>query len=218
MLTETQLAIRDMVRNFAQEQVKPRTFEFELENGFPQELFEQMAGLGLWGMTAPEEFGGAGVDTVSYALSLMEIAAADGTFYDSFDPEFHHCEWSSKRWDGRAQGKFFDLIGGQMIGAFALTEADAGSDASAIRTRATKVDGGWRLSGSKQFITSGRIAGLAIVIAGRTRTPVRKVCQPFSCQPIAMATMSTRSNISLVRLLLTPALCASRICSWKMIS
>lgn len=167
MLTETQLAIRDMVRNFAQEQVKPRTFEFELENGFPQELFEQMAGLGLWGMTAPEEFGGAGVDTVSYALSLMEIAAADGALSTIVSIQNSIIVNGLLKDGTDAQKARFlpDLIGGQMIGAFALTEADAGSDASAIRTRATKVDGGWKLSGSKQFITSGRIAGLAIVIA-----------------------------------------------------
>ena len=167
MLTETQLAIRDMVRNFAQEQVKPRTFEFELENGFPQELFEQMAGLGLWGMTAPEEFGGAGVDTVSYALSLMEIAAADGALSTIVSIQNSIIVNGLLKDGTDAQKARFlpDLIGGQMIGAFALTEADAGSDASAIRTRATKVDGGWKLSGSKQFITSGRIAGLAMVIA-----------------------------------------------------
>ena len=167
MLTETQLAIRDMVRNFAQEQVKPRTFEFELENGFPQELFEQMAGLALWGMTAPEEFGGAGVDTVSYALSLMEIAAADGALSTIVSIQNSIIVNGLLKDGTDAQKARFlpDLIGGQMIGAFALTEADAGSDASAIRTRATKVDGGWKLSGSKQFITSGRIAGLAIVIA-----------------------------------------------------
>ena len=167
MLTETQLAIRDMVRNFAQEQVKPRTFEFELENGFPQELFEQMAGLGLWGMTAPEEFGGAGVDTVSYALSLMEIAAADGALSTIVSIQNSIIVNGLLKDGTDAQKARFlpDLIGGQMIGAFALTEADAGSDASAIRTRATKVDGGWKLSGSEQFITSGRIAGLAIVIA-----------------------------------------------------
>ncbi|MFC6200133.1 acyl-CoA dehydrogenase family protein [Ponticaulis profundi] len=167
MLTETQLAIRDMVRNFAQEQVKPRTFEFELENGFPQELFEQMAGLGLWGMTAPEEFGGAGVDTFSYALSLMEIAAADGALSTIVSIQNSIIVNGLLKDGTDAQKARFlpDLIGGRMIGAFALTEADAGSDASAIRTRATKVDGGWKLSGSKQFITSGRIAGLAMVIA-----------------------------------------------------
>ena len=78
ILNETQQAIADAVRDFAQEQLRPRTQEFEAAGGYPPALFEELAGLGLMGMTAPEEFGGAGADTVSYALSLMEIGAADG--------------------------------------------------------------------------------------------------------------------------------------------
>src|SRR3546814_19997617 len=78
ILNETQQAIRDAVRAFAQERIKPRSAAFEAARGYPKELFEQLAGLGVMGMTAPEEVGGAGADYVSYALTLMEIAAADG--------------------------------------------------------------------------------------------------------------------------------------------
>ena len=78
ILTDTQTAIRDMVRDFAQEQIRPHSAAFEAAGGYPDGLFEQMAGLGLMGMTAPERFGGAEADYVSYALALMEIAAADG--------------------------------------------------------------------------------------------------------------------------------------------
>src|SRR3546814_12758634 len=78
ILNETQQAIRDAVRAFAQERIKPRSAAFEAARGYPRELFEQLAGLGVMGMTAPEEVGGAGADYVSYALTLMEIAAADG--------------------------------------------------------------------------------------------------------------------------------------------
>src|SRR5690606_6953140 len=78
ILTDTQSAIRDAVRDFAQEQIKPHSFAFEAAKAYPPELFERMAALGLMGMTAPETVGGAGADYVSYALSLMEIAAADG--------------------------------------------------------------------------------------------------------------------------------------------
>src|SRR3546814_20043180 len=78
ILNETQQAIRDAVRAFAQERIKPRSAAFETARGYPRELFEQLAGLGVMGMTAPEEVGGAGADYVSYALTLMEIAAADG--------------------------------------------------------------------------------------------------------------------------------------------
>src|SRR3546814_20038188 len=80
ILNETQQAIRDAVRAFAQERIKPRSAAFEAARGYPRELFEQLAGLGVMGMTAPEEVGGAGADYVSYALTLMEIAPADGAF------------------------------------------------------------------------------------------------------------------------------------------
>jgi alkylation response protein AidB-like acyl-CoA dehydrogenase len=167
MLTEIQSAIRDTVRDFAQETIRPHSAHFEAEGGYPPELFHDMAALGLWGMTAPESFGGAEADAVSYALALMEIAAADGALSTIVSIQ-NSILVSGLLKDGNdAQKARFlpDLIGGRTIGAFALTEADAGSDASAVRTRATKVDGGWRITGSKQFITSGKIAGLAMIVA-----------------------------------------------------
>ena len=167
ILTETQSAIRDAVRSFAQEQIKPGSFSFEEKGGFPPELFQELAGLGLMGMTAPEKFGGAEADFISYALSLIEIAAADGALSTVVSIQ-NSLIVSSLIKDGtpEQQERFLpDLIAGRMIGAFALTETDAGSDASAMRTRATKVEGGYVLNGSKQFISSGRIAGLAIVYA-----------------------------------------------------
>ncbi|MEC3947395.1 acyl-CoA dehydrogenase family protein [Sphingobium sp. HWE2-09] len=167
MLTEIQSAIRDTVRDFAQETIRPHSARFESEGGYPPELFHDMAALGLWGMTAPESFGGAEADAVSYALALMEIAAADGALSTIVSIQ-NSILVSGLLKDGSdtQKARFLpDLIGGRTIGAFALTEADAGSDASAVRTRATKVDGGWRITGSKQFITSGKIAGLAMIVA-----------------------------------------------------
>lgn len=167
MLTEIQTAIRDTVRAFAQEAIRPHSARFESEGGYPPALFQDMAGLGLWGMTAPEAFGGAEADAVSYALALMEIAAADGALSTIVSIQ-NSILVSGLLKDGNAaqQARFLpDLIGGRTIGAFALTEADAGSDASAVRTRAIKVDGGWRITGAKQFITSGKIAGVVMIVA-----------------------------------------------------
>ncbi len=167
MLTEIQAAIRDTVRAFAQEAIRPHSARFESEGGYPPALFQDMAGLGLWGMTAPEAFGGAEADAVSYALALMEIAAADGALSTIVSIQ-NSILVSGLLKDGNAaqQARFLpDLIGGRTIGAFALTEADAGSDASAVRTRAIKVDGGWRITGAKQFITSGKIAGVVMIVA-----------------------------------------------------
>lgn len=167
ILTETQVAIRDVVRDFAQDRLRPLSQRFEAEGGYPAALFEEVASLGLMGMTAPERFGGAAADYVSYALALIEIAAADGALSTIISIQ-NSLIVSGLLKDGTAeqQARFLpDLIAGKMIGAFALTEADAGSDAAAMRCRAVKVDGGYRLNGAKQFITSASIAGLAIVYA-----------------------------------------------------
>jgi alkylation response protein AidB-like acyl-CoA dehydrogenase len=167
ILTETQAAIQASIRAYAQEKLRPRTQAFEAAGGYPPELFSELADLGLLGMVAPEEDGGAGADYVSYALALIEIAAADGALSTILSIQ-NSLIISALLKDGTpAQKQRFlpDLIGGKTIGAFALTETDAGSDASAIRTRATKAAGGWTLNGSKQFITSGKIGKLALVIA-----------------------------------------------------
>jgi len=167
VLTETQSAIRDAVRDFVQERVRPNSAAYEAAGGYPPGLFEEIAGLGLMGMTAPEAFGGAEADYISYALALIEVAAGDGALSTILSIQNSLIVSALLRLGSPDQQARFlpDLVGGRMIGAFALTEADAGSDASAIRTRATRVEGGWRLNGAKQFITSGRIAGLAIVFA-----------------------------------------------------
>ena len=81
LLNETQQAIQDSVRDFAQERIRPKAREFEKAGGYPRELFEELAALGLMGMVVPEEMGGTGADTVSYAVSLIELAAADGRPY-----------------------------------------------------------------------------------------------------------------------------------------
>ena len=167
ILTGTQQAIRDAVRAFAQERIKPQSASYEQARGYPAGLFEEIASLGLMGMTAPEEVGGGGADYVSYALALMEIAAADGALSTIVSIQ-NSLIVSSLLKDGTPEqrARFLpDLLAGRMIGAFALTETEAGSDASAICMRAQKVEGGYRLNGAKQFISSGKIAGIAIVYA-----------------------------------------------------
>jgi len=167
VLNETQSAIRDAVRAFAQDQIRPNSLSFEAAKAYPDSLFEEMATLGLMGMTAPEAVGGAEADYISYALALMEIAAADGALSTIVSIQNSLIVAGLLKDGTPAQQERFlpDLIAGRLIGAFALTETDAGSDASAIRTRAVKVEGGYILNGSKQFITSGRIAGIAMVYA-----------------------------------------------------
>lgn len=167
ILSETQQAVQEAIRAFAQEEIKPRSAQFEAAGGYPPELFIQMGELGLMGVTAPEEEGGAGLDMVSYALALIEIGAADGALSTIMSVQ-NSLVISGLLREGSAEQKarfLPDLIAGRSIGAFALTEENAGSDASAIRTRAVRDGGNWVLNGAKQFITSGKIAGLTIVFA-----------------------------------------------------
>lgn len=181
ILSETQSAVRDAVRAFSQEQLKPRSMSFEESKGYPDGLFEELASLGLMGMAAPEEYGGAALDSVSYALALIELAAGDGALSTIISIQNSLIVGSLLKLGTDAQKARFlpDLIAGRMIGAFALTEADAGSDASALRTCAQRVEGGWKLSGSKQFISNGRIGGLAIVFAVTDREAGKKGITAF---------------------------------------
>ena len=181
ILSDVQRAIRDTVREMAQEQIRPHSARFAEDGGYPRQLFEDLAQLGLMGMTAPEHAGGAAAVYVSYALALIEIAAADGALSTIVSIQ-NSIMVSGILKDGTPaqQARWLpELTSGRMIGAFALTESDAGSDAAAIRTTATRVDGGWRLNGAKQFITSGRIAGVAMVIAVTDPAAGRKGISAF---------------------------------------
>jgi alkylation response protein AidB-like acyl-CoA dehydrogenase len=167
VLNETQAAIQEVVRDFVQARIRPAAAAHAAAGGYPATLFEEMASLGLMGMLAPEDLSGAAADMVSYSLALMEIAAGDGALSTIVSIQNSIMVAGLLR-DGSDEQKarfLPDMIAGRAIGAFALTEADAGSDAAAIRTRASRVAGGWRIEGTKQFITSGRIAKVAMTFA-----------------------------------------------------
>lgn len=167
MLTENQRQIRDMARQFAQRELAPTVAERDRVARFPREAFAQMGDLGMLGMTVPMEFGGAGTDYVSYALAIMEIAAADGASSTSF--QVHNslvCLPLLKHGTADQKERYLrPLARGEQLGAFCLTEPGAGSDAAAITTRAKKVGNKFVLNGTKQFITSGRSADIALVFA-----------------------------------------------------
>lgn len=181
ILSEVQSMIRDTVRAYALASLRPRSADFERAGGYPPGLFEELASLGLMGMVAPEDFGGAGADYVSYVLALIELAAGDGALSTIVSIQNSiMVNGLLKDGTGEQRDRWLpELVSGRTIGAFALTETDAGSDASAIRTRATRVAEGWRLEGTKQFITSGRIAGLTMVIAVTDPTAGKKGLSAF---------------------------------------
>lgn len=167
MLTESQRQVRDMVRQFAQRELAPGAGERDRIPRFPREAFQRMAGLGLLGMTVPAAFDGAGVDNVSYALAVIEIAAADGATSTAF--QVHNslvCQTLLRHGTPEQQERYLrSLARGEQLGAFCLTEPGAGSDAAAITTRAYRRGNRFALCGTKQFITSGASADLAVVFA-----------------------------------------------------
>ena len=167
VLTEGQRQIRDLVRNFAQRELAPTAALRDREPRFPREAFVKMAELGLMGMVVPQEHGGSGTDYVSYALAVMEIAAADGATSTAF--QVHNslvCMSILTHGSAQQRERFLrPLAKGEYLGAFCLTEPDAGSDSAAIRTRARRDGNRFVLNGTKQFITSGKSADLAIAFA-----------------------------------------------------
>jgi len=167
ILTEEQEMIRDMARAFAQKELAPYAAEWDQGSPLPAGLLRQMGDLGLMGMTVPEQWGGAGTDYISYALALMEIAGGDGGISTIMSVNNAPVCAAILKDGSEAQKEDFlkPLARGEMIGAFCLTEPQAGSDAGMLKTRAVKTTDGWVINGSKQFITSGKIGGAAIIFA-----------------------------------------------------
>lgn len=167
ILTEEQEMIRDMARAFAQKELAPHAAEWDRGSPLPAGLLQQMGDLGLMGMTVPEQWGGAGTDYISYALALMEIAGGDGGISTIMSVNNAPVCAAILKDGSEAQKEDFlkPLARGEMIGAFCLTEPQAGSDAGMLKTRAVKTKDGWLINGSKQFITSGKIGGAAIIFA-----------------------------------------------------
>jgi alkylation response protein AidB-like acyl-CoA dehydrogenase len=167
MLSEEQRLVQATARDFAQQKLAPNAAAWDREKRFPKEALAEMGGLGLMGMLVPEEWGGAGADHVAYALALMEIAAGDGA--TSTIMSVHNsvgCMPILKFGSDEQRRRFLrPMAEGKLLAAFCLTEPQAGSDASAIRTRARRDGNHWVLEGTKQFITSGENADLAIVFA-----------------------------------------------------
>ena len=167
LLTQDQEMIRDAVRAFAQEQLWPHAARWDKEHHFPREAHQGLAALGAYGICVPEEFGGAGLDYVTLALVLEEIAAGDGGTSTAISVTNCPVNAILMRYGNAAQKKQWlaRLAAGELLGVFCLTEPHVGSDASALRTTAQKDGDGYVLNGVKQFITSGKNGHLAIVIA-----------------------------------------------------
>jgi butyryl-CoA dehydrogenase len=167
LLSPDQEMIRDAVRDFAQRELWPRAAEWDKTHHFPKDVHQGLADLGAYGICVPEGLGGAGLDYLTLALVLEEIAAGDGGTSTAISVT--NCPVNAilmKYGNAAQQAQWLQpLAQGQMLGAFCLTEPHVGSDASALRTTAVKQGDEYVINGVKQFITSGKNGHVAIVIA-----------------------------------------------------
>ena len=181
ILSSEHQMIQAALREFSQEQLAPNAARWDKEHHFPKEQLTQLAALGAFGVAVPEELGGAGLDYLSLALVLEEIAAGDGG--TSTIISVNNCPVCSIAMmfanDAQKQQWLRPLAQGNMLGAFCLTEPHVGSDAGALRTTAVKDGDHYVINGVKQFITSGKYADVAIVMAVTDKAAGKKGISAF---------------------------------------
>jgi alkylation response protein AidB-like acyl-CoA dehydrogenase len=166
-LTQDQKEIQALTRDFANAEIEPHAAAWDRDHHFPRELFGKLAELGLMGACVPAEYGGAGVDFLSYILVLEELSRADAGVGVTVAVHTSAVTLPLLAYGTDEQKSRFvpPLARGEHLGAFALTEAEAGSDAGAIRTKAEPSGDGWTITGAKQWITNGRYAGTFLLFA-----------------------------------------------------
>jgi alkylation response protein AidB-like acyl-CoA dehydrogenase len=181
MLADEHRQLRDALRDFAEQQLAPHAAEWDRKASFPRSALKQLAALGTFGIAVPETYGGAGMDYTALAIALEEIAAGDGA--TSTIISVNNCPvcsilmaWASEE---QKQRYLVPLARGDMLGAFCLTEPHVGSEASGLRTSAVRDGGDWVLNGVKQFITSGKNADVAIVLAVTDKTAGKRGISAF---------------------------------------
>lgn len=166
-LTEEQQQVKQMVREFAEAEIKPHVMEWDEAQAFPRELFTKMGELGLMGVLFPEEYGGAGMGYVEYATVIEEIARICGSVGLSLAAHNSLCTNHIFQYASEEMKRKYvpALAKGEKLGAWGLTEPGSGSDASGMKTTAVRRNGGWVLNGSKNFITHGISADTCVVLA-----------------------------------------------------
>jgi alkylation response protein AidB-like acyl-CoA dehydrogenase len=171
-LTQDQREIQALTRDFAKAEIEPHASQWDRDHHFPRDLFGKLAELGLMGACVPQEYGGAGVDFLSYILVLEELSRADAGVGVTVAVHTSAVTLPLLTYGTDEQKSRFvpPLARGEHLGAFALTEPEAGSDAGAIRTKAEPADDGWTITGAKQWITNGRYSGTFLLFARTDQT------------------------------------------------
>lgn len=180
-LTQEQRLLRQMIRDFAKREVAPGAAQRDQAARFPNELVPKMAQLGLFGIMIPQEYGGAGLDAVSAAIIVEELARVDGAVALIVASHNSLCTSHIFSFGSEAQKqKFLPLLArGEKLGAWALSEPGSGSDAAALKTRATLEENHWVLNGEKQFTTQGCTAGIYVIMASMEPSQERKGISAF---------------------------------------
>ena len=166
-LTDEERLVRDTAYGYAQDKLLPRVTSAYLDERFDREIMSEMGELGLLGATIPHEYGGAELGYVAYGLIAREVERVDSGYRSAMSVQSSLVMHPIYAYGSEEQRKKYlpKLASGEWVGCFGLTEPDAGSDPAGMRTRATKIDGGYRLDGSKMWITNSPIADLAVVWA-----------------------------------------------------
>ncbi|HEX8514220.1 MAG TPA: acyl-CoA dehydrogenase [Allosphingosinicella sp.] len=166
-LSDEERLVRDTARAYAQEKLQPRVTEAFLDENFDRAIMSEMGELGLLGATISPEYGGAGLNYVSYGLVAREVERVDSGYRSAMSVQSSLVMHPINAYGSEEQKRRWlpGLASGELIGCFGLTEPDAGSDPGGMRTRAQKIDGGYRLSGSKMWITNSPIADVFVVWA-----------------------------------------------------
>jgi alkylation response protein AidB-like acyl-CoA dehydrogenase len=181
-LSDEQLQIQRLVRDFADQEVRPVAEELDREHRFPYEIVEKLGGLGLMGIPYPEEFGGGGADNLSYAIAIEELARVDSSVAITVAAHTSLGTWPIVAFGSDAQKAEWlpDLCSGKKLASFGLTEPEAGSDAGNTRTRAKLEDGDWVIDGAKQFITNAGtdISGCVSITARTGEDEISNIIVP----------------------------------------
>ncbi|MGM8931069.1 acyl-CoA dehydrogenase [Salinicola halophyticus] len=166
-LSDEERQIQQLARDYCQERLQPRVLEAFEQDSFDREILREMGGLGLLGATVSETYGGAGANHVAYGLIAREVERVDSGYRSAMSVQSSLVMYPIEAYGTEAQKQRYlpELASGEMVGCFGLTEPNAGSDPGSLQTRATKVEGGYRLSGQKMWITNSPIADVAVVWA-----------------------------------------------------
>ncbi|MBA3577382.1 MAG: acyl-CoA dehydrogenase [Sphingomonas sp.] len=166
-LTDEEKLVRDTAEGYAQEKLQPRVTRAYLDEDFDRSILSEMGGLGLLGATIPEQYGGAGLGYVSYGLIARAVERVDSGYRSAMSVQSSLVMYPIHAYGSEEQRTKYlpKLASGEMVGCFGLTEPDSGSDPGSMRTRADKIDGGYRLTGNKMWITNSPIADVFVVWA-----------------------------------------------------